>query len=234
MGQPEKLARRPSGRDLVPEGGECSVLSPLDRHGADAQLRGGPAEAEPLQHRQPQRCRLGCWQLVDQVLQPRLQGFWGQLLGRGGEDIEPGVGAARQGLVEALMLPGGSSPGRGRQSDQQSPVPEVVLQRALNANLEVRGSGDWVGHPAAGLHELQTGHALGVAELQQIGEAAMKAVGNAIGEGNELVDKAITGGKRAHRGDGEGRTPHPAGTIGGKTKPAPRRPPTTDRSLRRR
>jgi len=210
------------------------VLGPLDRHGANAQLLGCPAEAEALQHREPQRCRLCGGQLVDQVLQPRLQGFWGQLLrrGRGGEHIEPGVGAAGKGLVEALMLPGGGSSGRGRQPDQESPIPKVVLQRALNAELQVRGGGDWVGHPAAGLDELEAGNALGVAEIQQIREAAMKPVSQPIGQGQVLVDKAITGGKRAHRGDGEGRHPHPAATRRdnrGKTKPALRRPPTTDR-----
>jgi len=171
------------------------VLGPLNGHGADAQLRGCPAETQTLKHREPQGSPLGGRQLVDQVLQPRLQGFWGQLLGRGRENIEPGVGAAGQGLVEALVLPGGRSPGRFRQPDQESPIPEPVGQSASDAHLQVRRSGAGIVHPAASLNQFQASHTLGVAEIVQIREAAMKPVGKAIGQRQELVDKAITGGK---------------------------------------
>jgi len=229
-----KLARRPSGHDLLPEGREGFVLGPLHGHGADPESLGSLPEAEPLQHREPQRCSLGGRQLVDQALQPRIIGFRFQLrvLIRGREDIEPAATPAWQGLIEALVLPRGVSPSCFRQPDQESPVPEVVLQCPLDANLQVRRSGDWIVDSAAGLNELQASYTLGISGIEEIGKAAMKPVSQPIGEGQELMHVAITGGKRAHRGEGEGRHPHPAATRRdnrGKTKPALRRPPTTDR-----
>ncbi|MCT0230012.1 hypothetical protein KQ306_03930 [Synechococcus sp. CS-1324] len=62
----------------------------------------------------------------------------------------------------------------------------------MDAALEVRRCGAGVLDAAAGLDQLQAGDALGICEFEQIVVATGEACGQGIGQGKELMHKAIT------------------------------------------
>ena len=59
-------------RQLLPQCGKGLLLCSLHGHGADLQPRGGLPEREALEDGEPQGCRLGSGQLIDQLLQRQL------------------------------------------------------------------------------------------------------------------------------------------------------------------
>jgi hypothetical protein len=90
-------------------------------------------------------------------------------------------------------------------------ITEVVTQGSLDAWLE-EGHGRQIGLKATGsTDQLKASHLLGIIPIDQIRKAAVKAAGEDISEGEELVDDGIAGGLGAGHGpDGEGRaTPGP-------------------------
>ncbi len=78
---------------------------------------------------------------------------------------------------------------------QATVIAQVVLQGCLIPALEESGRGA-ASRPEAGssADQLKAGHLAGVIELDQIGEAPLKAAGQGIGQRQELPDNHIAAG----------------------------------------
>lgn len=89
------------------------------------------------------------------------------------------------------MPPGGGVAALGGQTHQQSPITDVVAQGAGDTALQ---KGPWAVAAATGggPHQLQAGLLKQVVQFHQVSVAAAEASGDAIGQGEVLLDQGVT------------------------------------------
>ena len=92
---------------------------------------------------------------------------------------------------------------RGRQANEQGAIAQVMAEGAADAALEIgRGCGE-VGEAGSRLHQGQPCHLDQIVALEEIGEAAMEAAGEAVGQGKKAQNSGVTPGDGAVHGNAQ-------------------------------
>ena len=199
-----------------------------NRDGADTEEASGLPQGISIEDGQAQRLCLARLELLQPLLQRRGIGRGGCgvcVLHWCGQEIQAAeasvvAAVAAGGLMVDRRIKTEVTPGRGvlltrRQPHEMAAIAQVLAEAACDAALEVGRSGALIGDACCRTNQCEARHLDQIVAFEQIGEAAVEASRQGIGEGEEAVDECIAplegGSARSHRKASRATAPGPPG-----------------------